>query len=897
MPLAVGSRIAHYDVTALIGEGGMGQVYQATDTKLNRQVALKILPEAFAADPDRLARFQREAQVLASLNHPNIAQIHGIEEQDDTRALVLELVEGPTLAERIKQGPIPLDEALPIAKQIAEALEAAHEAGVIHRDLKPANIKVREDGTVKVLDFGLAKALDPSPTSDPSQSPTLTAAATQMGVIMGTAAYMSPEQAAGQPTDKRGDIWSFGVVLFEMLTAQRLFTGKTVSHVLAKVLDRDVDFEALPTTTPEPCRRLLSRCLEREPKRRLRDVGEAVIHLEEAAAAPAVGPSAGAATVALRVWQRPMPLVIIALVLVAMTGLTVWSLMRAAARPTLQPTNRFAITLPASGEFAFGLGNGLALSPDGRSLVYVGLAEGTELNPQQLYQRTMDQLDVRPLRDTQGANRPFFSPDGEWVGFAAAAGLRRVSLAGGSALTISALDSGFRGGSWGPDDTVVFATANSGLLRVSASGGIPEPVTRPEDDGESYSSPHVLPGGRAVLFYIRSATLEVDQIAVYSFDTREQRVLLPGKLPRFAAGHLVFGRGASLWAAPFDVIRLELTGEPFLVLEDVAVIGGSALLQFDIADDGSLVYLPGGAAEAERTLVWVDREGREEPLTAEPRVYESVRISPDGTRVALSALDQETDIWIWDFSRETLTRLSFDPAGDFYPVWTPDGQRVVFESHRSGEGNLFAKSADGTGEVERLTESPTHQSPLSMSPNGEWIVFQDGTAPRSLALLPSNGERSWESLLDSGFDEQNGEISPDGRWIAYQSTASGRAEIYVQPFPNVDEGRWQISTGGGTQPLWAPDGRELFYLAPGGDVMAVLVQTEPTFTAGNGQVVFEGSYLVSAPGGGRTYDVAPDGQHFLMITARGGPDGPSAPTSIIVVQNWHQELTERVPVP
>ena len=444
MALTVGDRLGHYNVTARIGEGGMGQVYQATDTKLNRQVALKILPEAFAADPDRLARFQREAQVLASLNHPNIAAIHGLEDSEGTKALVLELVEGPTLADRIAQGPIPIDEALPIAKQIAEALEAAHEAGVIHRDLKPANIKVKDDGTVKVLDFGLAKALDPSPDADPSQSPTLTAAATQMGVILGTAAYMSPEQAAGQPTDKRGDIWSFGVVLFEMLTAQRLFTGKTVSHVLAKVLDRDVDFAALPTPTPEPCRRLLRRCLEREPKRRLRDVGEAVIHLEEATTASSrdlVAPS-GPTVAQLQVWQRPIPAAIGVLVLVVVSALLAWSLVRPAPAPVGTVT-RLSFILPEGD--VMGITDGMAISPDGRLLVYAGERDGT----QQLFVRPRDQMTVRPLGGTEGARHPFFSPEGAWVGFFADGSLKKVALAGGPPVTLCATGAILGGATWG----------------------------------------------------------------------------------------------------------------------------------------------------------------------------------------------------------------------------------------------------------------------------------------------------------------------------------------------------------------------------------------------------------------------------------------------------------------
>ena len=501
MALAVGSRIAHYDVTALIGEGGMGQVYQATDTKLNRQVALKILPEAFAADPDRLARFQREAQVLASLNHPGIAAIYGLEEADDTRALVLELVEGPTLADRISQGPIPVDEALPIAKQIAEALEAAHEAGVIHRDLKPANIKVREDGTVKVLDFGLAKALDTTPEGDPSLSPTLTAAATQMGVIMGTAAYMSPEQASGETTDKRSDIWSFGVVLFEMLTGQRLFTGKTVSHVLASVLKTDPDWKALPTTMPLPLTRLLRRCLEKEPKRRLRDISEAVIHLEEAAAAPAGDPSVAAAG-----WRQALPLALgISAVAIIITGLVVWSLSRPDPSPRL-PT-RMAVTPPPNVNVfpAFGL----AVSPDGRTVVFVERPSG------QLYRRSVGELDVVPIPGTSNAWLPFFSRNGEWIGYIdqADAALKKIRLDGSQPVTLCPVPVTGRSAGWGPDDTIVFAYRGSPTLwRVSANGGDPEPIEAGAEADESVDSHlswmDLLPDGKAVLASVDAAGSE-----------------------------------------------------------------------------------------------------------------------------------------------------------------------------------------------------------------------------------------------------------------------------------------------------------------------------------------------------------------------------------------------------
>ena len=559
MPLSAGTRLSHYEVTALLGEGGMGQVWQATDTQLNRQVALKILPDAFADDPDRLARFQREAQVLASLNHPNIAAIYGIEEAEGTRALVLELVEGPTLADRIAKGPIPLDEALPIAKQIAEALEAAHEAGVIHRDLKPANIKVREDGTVKVLDFGLAKALDPAPDTDPSQSPTLTAAATQMGVILGTAAYMSPEQAAGQPTDKRGDIWSFGVVLFEMLTAQRLFSGKTVSHVLAKVLDRDVDFAALPTTTPEPCRRLLRRCLEREPKRRLRDVGEAVIHLEEATAVSAhdvAAPSEPTAVLQLQLWQRPVPLAIAALCLVVLTGLTVWSLMRP-ADPPAESLRRFALDIgPASPILVANIHAMPAWSPDGTRLVYAANVGGTH----QLYLRTLDDLEARPIDGTENAFEPFFSPDGEWVGFSSPSGLtsgelKRVAVRGGTPLTLCECYPP-AGATWLRDGTIIMPHQPDGapptLHRIPEAGGTPEPLTTLEtESGElAHLWPHALPGGTDVVFTIlTSQSADASRVAVLSLDTGEQHVVVEGGFnARYVpTGHLVFGRQGALW--------------------------------------------------------------------------------------------------------------------------------------------------------------------------------------------------------------------------------------------------------------------------------------------------------------------------------------------------------------
>ena len=901
MALNDGTRLGHYDVTALLGEGGMGQVWQATDTQLNRDVALKILPDAFATDPDRLARFKREAQILASLNHPNIAAIYGIEEAEGTRALVLELVEGPTLADRIAKGPIPLDEALPIARQIAEALETAHEAGVIHRDLKPANIKVREDGTVKVLDFGLAKALDPNPEGDPSQSPTLTAAATQMGVILGTAAYMSPEQAAGQTSDKRSDAWSFGVVLYEMLTGQRLFTGETVSHVLAKVLDRELDLSALTTSTPPPIRRLLRRCLERKPKRRLSDLGEALSHLEEARAPVDKAPSAVPSVPPVAQpsgWRQALPLALgISAVAVVITALAVWSLTRPEPVAPGEAT-RFAFTVPATDQLV-NL-DGMALSPDGRDLVYVARRAGVP----QLFHRAVGQIDAVPIRGTEeGAIRPFFSPDGEWVGFVTPSGgeLKKIRLDGGLAITLCPAPGEGFGGSWHADGTIVFATVTTpGVMRVSAEGGTPEPVTTVDADvGETFhDDPVWLPTSQAVLFARATGPPRDEnvEILVQSLATGERRVLTAGFNPQYLpTGYLVFARTGGLWAAPFDATELVLTGEARPVVEDVQTTG-LGYAPYAVASNCSLAYLAGDAAGGRtRTLVWVDREGQEESVATPPRGYVYPRISPDGTQVALDVRDQEFDIWTWDVRRETLTRLTFDPGLDRFPVWTPDGRRVVFSSVRAGAPNLFWKAADGTGAAERLTDSPNTHFPHSLSPDGTWLVFEQlsGTG-RDLVMMSLEGDRAAEVLLGTEFNELNGDISPDGNWLAYESNASGRNEVYVRPFPDVDGGQWLISTDGGRTPLWAPDGRELFYREPRA-MMVVPVQTETTFAAGNPELLFEGNYFGASSG--RSFDIAPDGERFLMITQGGTTDDTSTQTRIVVVENWLDELAQRVPVP
>ena len=708
MSLGVGARLGHYSVTAKLGEGGMGEVWRATDTQLNRDVALKILPEAFATDPDRLARFQREARVLASLNHPGIAAIYGIEEQDDTRALVLELVEGPTLADRISKGPIPLDEALPIAKQIAEALEAAHEAGVIHRDLKPANIKVREDGTVKVLDFGLAKALDPNPTGDPSQSPTLTAAATQMGVIMGTAAYMSPEQARGKPVDRRSDIWSFGAVLYEMLTAERLFGGRDVSETLGAVLRLDPDWDALPDDAPPHLSALLERCLQKEPRQRLHHAADIRLVLEgafEQAQSPV-----GAAGASQTRWRRALPLVLSAsAITAAMSGLAVWL----ATQPATSAVIRLGLPLDAGEPLQIAAAApDLAISPDGERVAYI---VGDRYGGGRLHVRSLDESASEILVPEGPLYSPFFSPDGESVGFfdrTRPLVLKSVPSAGGSISTICELESDLRGATWGDDGHIIFGQfgSQSGLWRVSATGGEPEQLTTPNvSQGEiDHVYPQILPGGQAVLFTITAERIEESLIAVLSLDTLEHTVLLRGgSYPRYSpTGHVLYGMEGTLFAVGFDRDRLETLGSPVSVQQGLLTKGQGAA-NFDLSASGSLIYTPGSfSPSGERRLVWVNRQGEEEEIGVPSALYTAPRISPDGRYVAVEVMDQENmDVVVFDLQRDIGTRLTIDPGADSNPLWTPDGQSVVFSSDRGEGTGIYQRRADGTGQAELLVKS------------------------------------------------------------------------------------------------------------------------------------------------------------------------------------------------
>lgn len=903
--LASGTRLGPYVISAPIGAGGMGEVYRATDTNLARQVAIKILPDAFASDPERLARFEREARTLATLNHRNIAQIYGFEKSDGIRMLVMELVDGPTLAERIAQAPIPVHETLAIAKQIAEALEAAHENGIIHRDLKPANIKVRDDGTVKVLDFGLAKALDPvsvpaSATASPTTSP---ASMTEVGVLLGTAAYMAPEQARGRPVDRRADIWAFGCVLYEMLTGRAAFAGDTFSDTIAAVLDRELDWKTLPGSTPHKVRDLLRRCLHKDPTRRLHDIADARIEIDEVFAASIA--EAAASTVSPMIVQptlegrRVVAFAALILGAVSLAGTAVWFGARSLSEPA--PVTRFVITSRTGAPLAPGPGRDVAITRDGTRLIYIG-AKGTAL-----FVRAFDQVDPTPLTGLGTPQQPFISPDGQWIGFAdGVTALKKVPLSGGPAVTIGRLDAFPRGATWGPDDTIVFATTNgtTGLQRISAAGGTPTVLTRPNRAaGElDHVWPEFLPDGDAVFFTITSTTggLDTASVAVLDLRTGAQTILLRGgsHAQYVATGHLLYGAGSTLRAVPFDRGRRAITGTAVPVVRQVDVTGAGAL-QAAVADDGTLVYQLGFAGVG-RTLVWVDREGQETPIATPPRVYNYPRVSPDGTRIALWSNDEDSDLWIWDLVRATLTRVTSDPVLDNYPVWTPDSRRLVFSSDRAGARNLFTQAADGTGEAERLTESRNRQDATSILPDGSGVLFSELVPATNfdVMLLPLATTGKASALVQTPAAERNGEVSPDGRWLAYEANDSGRFEVYVRPFPGVSRGRWQVSTGGGAQPLWARNGQELFYRAPTGAVMRVEVSGGSSWAAAPPTQLFGGAYYAgSTTVLGRTYDVSPDARRFLMIkpSAAVADEATTAPASLIVVRNWFEELKRLVP--
>jgi eukaryotic-like serine/threonine-protein kinase len=913
MAFGPGTRVGPYEILSAIAAGGMGQVYRATDTNLGRQVAIKVLPDTFAQDPERLARFEREAKTLASLNHPNIAIIHGVETAaDGRRALVMELVEGETLAQRIARGPIQLDEVLPLAKQIAEALGAAHEQGVVHRDLKPANIMVRPDGTVKVLDFGLAKAAvgaASSTASDDSTTMTVTAM-TEAGVIVGTAAYMSPEQARGKPVDRRADIWAFGCLLYEMLTARRPFEDQDFSLTLSKILRVDPDFDALPVAVPARVRQALVVCLRKDRKDRASDIHDVWLALE--GAFETLAPEVARSVAAPRPWQRALPIATTAIGAVLVTALAAWSLW---PRVEPQPVNRFDYNLPADQVFRSTGRPAMALSPDGRHVVY-NTRGG-------LYLRSMSALEARRIPGTEATlASPFFGPDGQSIGYYQDGRLKRIGIDGGVPVVICAAGNPF-GASWGTDNTILFGQA-TGIMRVSANGGTPELMIRAKE-GEQVYGPQLLPDRHSVLFSVTTASgparWDAAQIVVQSLSTGVRKVLLQGGSDAryVSTGHLVYALGDALLAVRFDVGRLEVERGPVSAVNRVVRAGdpgtNTGAANYGISDSGTLVYVKSGSAlwnsgaigtVPTGTLVWVDRKRLEEPLAAPPRAYLYPRLSPDGTRLALDIRDQQGDIWVWDIRRQTLTPFTSGPTIDMAPVWSPDGQRLVWASGRTGAYSLYSQAADGTGSADRLTDSPNRQLPYGFTPDRQRLLFAEDAPGKSqnLLMLSLERDRPVTRLLEKEFAERNGEISPDGRWLAYEADELGQPEIYVRPFPAVEQGVWRISLNGGREPLWARNGRELFYLAPDGTLMGVPVdvaQGSASFAWGTAAKLIDGGSFVGGPNTTtvgyllRTYDVSPDGARFLRIKVKEEREAGGAAQGVVVVQNWTEELKRLVP--
>ena len=888
-PSLVGRQLGPHRILSLLGIGGMGEVYRAHDSTLDRDVAIKILPRPFTTDPERRARFEREARLLASLNHPHIGAIYGVEDLDGTPALILEFIDGDTLADRLEREPIAISEALIIARQIADALEAAHEKSIIHRDLKPANIKITPDGVVKVLDFGLAKAASGA-ASDPdlTQSPAHTIGGTRSGMILGTATYMSPEQARGRPVDKRTDLWAFGCVLYEMLTSRPAFAGETISDTIAGILEGDPDWRALPAATPPSVTRLLQRCLCKDPKRRLHDIADARIEIEDTlnGASPTPAETAGVDRQRVRLpWAIAVVTSVVALI--AVVALT-WYGRTARQTQTAPPRiSRFPIASSGTAAVTPNGTRSLAITPDGTRVVYVGN------NGRQLFVRPLDRLDSEPIvTGTAPLNWVFVSPDGQWVGFDEGGALKKVALIGGPVKTI--LNTGLggsNGATWAPDDTIIFANLDpaTGLQRVSADGGDVAVLTRPaQARGElDHLWPEMLPGGLAVLFTI-TATGGPDaaQVAVLDLATMTSRVVMPGgsHAHYVQSGHLVYTAGGTLRAVPFDLDRLETRGTPVTMLSRLAKKSQGAA-EFVVAANGTLAYADApDFATAANTLVWVDRQGREKPLDAPAGPHAQPRVSPDGLRVAVA---NAYDIWVLDLAGQSPSQLTFS-SQNFAPVWTKDGNRLLFFSP-SREGGLFWQAADGTGTAERLGAG----LPSGLTRDGK-VLFSSVPGARDVMMLTLVSHHV-EPLIQTPSTERNGVVSSDGRWLAYESDSSGEFEIYVTPFPNVSAGIWRASTAGGTRPLWAPNGPELFFVARDGSLMSVRGDARGSSWKREGSPVrvVQGLYITMGAGSSRNYDVSDDGKRFLMVKQ---PANQGAAPQIIVVQNWFEELKAQVPV-
>ena len=903
MGLATGTKLGPYEIVALLGAGGMGEVYRARDTKLNREVALKILPESFADQAERKSRFQREAQILASLNHPHIAAIYGLEESGDRPALAMEIVEGPTLADHIARGAIAIEEALPIAKQIAEAVEYAHEKGVTHRDLKPANIKVTPDGNVKVLDFGLAKVMEEKGcNSDPSSSPTFTSLATQAGMIIGTAAYMSPEQAKGKAVDKRADIWAFGCVLYEMLTGQRAFHGETATDTLAAVIRAEPDWAMLPPNTPSNVTRLLHRCLEKDAKKRLRDIGDARADLEDLNPRMADSPAAEPAKRRYAFYWAAAGSLLTALA-IALSALYL--------RPTPSEPQLAKLQLlpPEKATFA-----DIAISPDGRRIAFTATDSSGKAN---LWLRSLDSLASQQLAGTDRASYPFWSPDSRFIGFFADSKLKKIEASGGSPQTICDLINdrgGARGGSWSKEGVILFAAEAFGpeaLYQVSATGGKPDPVTTLEDAGELHHHhwPSFLPDGRHFLYFVYAEGAR-GRTGVYlaSLGSKDARLLFSADAsavyiphpPAVRAGtdYILFVRERTLMAQPFNAQHLEISGSAIAVAEQVGVDLSVQRSKFSISENGVLVYdATGGGGYTQ--LLWFDRAGKRLSSLGPPGLYVEARISPDGRQVAAQREDGlgGADIWLLEPIRGTSSRFTFSPAYQAAPVWSPDGSRIRFFSSRQGRWSIYEKPTSGVADEQLVLKTNNDLVPYDWSPDGKFLLYTEinpKTRNSDIWVLPwqkvTDGQAQPAPFQRSEFDENFESFSPDGNWVVYQSNESGRNEVYVRQFHpsgGAGGGKWQISIDAGVEPRWPRRGKEIFYIRPDNVLMAVEVKTGAGFEAGVPHALFP-----MRPAGVHRYDVTADGQRFLVSTR--AEEAISTPATVVL--NWFEELKRNVPV-
>jgi serine/threonine protein kinase/Tol biopolymer transport system component len=902
----IGQTFSHFEITGKLGEGGMGEVYRARDTKLGREVAIKVLPEAVAGDPERLARFEREAKVLAALNHPNIAAIYSLESsgepadplaagppQPAVHFLAMELAEGEDLEERIDRGPVAIDEAVPLALQMAEALEAAHERGIIHRDLKPGNVRITAQGRAKVLDFGLAKALTPPDlevlrSDAPSASPTLTAQMTRTGVVLGTAAYMAPEQIRGESVDKRADIWAFGATVFEMLTGERAFPGTTAAASMARVLEASPDWSLLPAATPTALRRLLVRCLDKDPLQRLRDIGEARVALQTA-----LSPAAETEVETPGQWpiesrRHPLPWILTAALALALLGTLGWLVWRPRGRPA-EPV-RLSVRLPGEAPFRPLQRSSLAIAPDGSMFVYVG-GQGEQ---QQLYLRRLREGAAVPLDNTEGAQSPFFSPDGQQIGFYVGNEMRRIPATGGPARTIGFAPPVTRGQVWLPERTILFTPNKaSGLWRVGVADGASEEVVGVDADRQSsgYCWPDLLPSGRQALVSTlksHATTWREAQILLLDLQSGETRELIEGgSQGRFvASGHIVFVQGDALMAVPFDPSTGSLAGAPIKVADDVLSDPASGVGHFAISDSGTLIYARGGSRSAAiRKLTWVERDGRTQVITPEPRAFETPRISPDGRRIAMTIAAASDDIWTLDLERGVFQRITFG-GRNFMPIWAPDGKALTYASV-AGRGfpALHTSPIDGSGPAVPLLEPGPASFPGSWTPDGQQLVFGRLAGDTGGGIYLLGPDRSVTPLLDSPFNESSPVISPDGQWLAFVSDESGWWEVNVASFPDLQE-RLQVSSGGGTQPVWGRDSRQLFFQS-GGRIQVVELRDRAALRFSPPRTVVDKAPPDQGPVPGYpSYDLAPDGSRFLM------PEGDRLPLvdQFEVVLNWFNEL-------